>query len=495
MLHIHNNLTKRKEIFTPIDPKNVRLYVCGMTVYDHCHLGHARVLVVFDVVNRHLRRMFGDKHVTYVRNITDVDDKIIARANENGENISVLTQRFIEAMNEDADTLGVQRPDKEPRATLHMDEIIAMIQVLVDKGFAYQGQSTDGQPGDVYYDVSSFEGYGQLSGKKTDDLRAGARVDVVAAKDDPLDFVLWKMAKPEEGTSWPSPWGEGRPGWHIECSAMSTGCLGNHFDIHGGGLDLQFPHHENEIAQSEAATGEKFVNVWMHNGFVRVDEEKMSKSLGNFFTIREVLEKYDPEVVRFFILNSHYRSPLNYSDKHLDEARAALTTLYTALRGLDITAATEDRENKRRLTAAMTVLPELDSATAMDGDEYERRFAAAMDDDFSTSGAIAVLFELAREINCQRCCDAQLAAQLGAVLKQQAASLGLLEQEPDVFLQGADTEDGEGISCTAIDDLIAQRLDARANKNWAESDRIRDELVAQGIVLEDGESGTTWRRE
>ncbi len=464
MLHIHNNLTRRKEAFTPIDPKNVRLYVCGMTVYDYCHLGHARVLVVFDVVNRYLRKVFGDEHVTYVRNITDVDDKIIARANENGEAIESLTNRFIKEMNRDADALGVQRPDKEPRATTHMDEIIAMIQVLVDKGYAYQGKT-----GDVYYDVSRFEHYGQLSGKNTDDLRVGARVKVVAAKDDPLDFVLWKMAKSEEGTSWPSPWGEGRPGWHIECSAMSTGCLGNHFDIHGGGLDLQFPHHENEIAQSEAATGEKFVNVWMHNGFVRIDEEKMSKSLGNFFTIREVLEKYDPEVVRFFILNSHYRSPLNYSDKHLDEAKAALTTLYTALRGLDSTEAIKDSE-------------------------YEQRFTAAMDDDFSTSEAIAVLFELAREINCQRCCNVPLAAQLGGVLKRQAACLGLLVREPDVFLQGGDAG-GEGLSCSAIDALITQRLDARANKNWAESDRIRDELAAQGIVLEDSAGGTSWRRE
>ena len=278
MLKIHNNLNKQKELFTPIDPTNVRLYVCGMTVYDYCHLGHARVLVVFDVVNRYLRKVYGEKCVTYVRNITDIDDNIIKRAKENGESIPTLTQRFIDEMNVDADALGIRRPDSEPRATQHMDEIVEMIQTLVDKGSAYQG--ADG--GDVYYDVSSFEGYGKLSGKNTEDLRSGARVEVVEAKDDPLDFVLWKMAKPEEGTSWPSPWGEGRPGWHIECSAMSTSCLGNHFDIHGGGLDLQFPHHENEIAQSEAATGEKFVNVWMHNGFVRLDEEKMSKSLGNF---------------------------------------------------------------------------------------------------------------------------------------------------------------------------------------------------------------------
>ena len=469
MLKIHNNLTKRKETFVPIDPKNVRMYVCGMTVYDYCHLGHARVLVVFDVVNRYLRKVFGHDHVTYVRNITDVDDKIIARANENGEHIDTLTQRFIDEMTKDADALGVQRPDEEPRATTHMDEIIAMIQTLMDNGSAYQGE-VDGKPGDVYYDVSSFKTYGQLSGKNTDDLRSGARVDVVEAKDDPLDFVLWKMAKPEEGTCWPSPWGEGRPGWHIECSAMSTCCLGNHFDIHGGGLDLQFPHHENEIAQSEAATGEKFVNVWMHNGFVRIDEEKMSKSLGNFFTIREVLKKYDPEVVRFFMLNSHYRSPLNYSDKHLDEAKAALTTLYTALRGVE-------------------------SVVGSAGSEYEQRFAAAMDDDFNTPEAIAALFELAREINRLGDSDASQAAQLGAILKQQASFLGLLERDSDAFLQGANEAEGEGLSSSDIEGLIAQRLEARTNKDWAGSDRIRDELAEQGIVLEDGAGGTTWRRE
>jgi cysteinyl-tRNA synthetase len=344
-----------------------------------------------------------------------------------------------------------------------------MIQALVDKGFAYQADSSDGK-GDVYYDVARFESYGQLSGKNTDDLRSGARVEIAEAKRDPLDFVLWKAAKPGE-PYWESPWGNGRPGWHIECSAMSTCCLGNHFDIHGGGLDLQFPHHENEIAQSEAATGEKFVNVWMHNGFVRIDEEKMSKSLGNFFTIREVLEKYDPEVVRYFILNSHYRSPLNYSDQHLDAARAALTTLYTALRGIDTTEGAE-------------------------GSDYEQRFNVAMDDDFSTPEAIAVLFELAREINRLRDKDAQQAAKLGGLLKRLAGVLGLLEREPDAFLQGGQGggETGEGLSSDAIEDLIAQRLEARANKDWAESDRIRDELAAQGIVLEDGAGGTTWRR-
>lgn len=463
MLHIHNNLTRGKEAFTPIDPQNVRMYVCGMTVYDYCHLGHARVLVVFDVVNRYLRRIFGDQHVTYVRNITDIDDKIIARANENGEAIDDLTGRFIDEMNRDARALGVQTPDQEPRATRHMDDIIAMIKALMDKGYAYQSDNKD-----VYYDVARFAGYGALSGKNTDDLRVGARVEIDTAKRDPLDFVLWKAAKPEE-PSWDSPWGKGRPGWHIECSAMSTCCLGNHFDIHGGGLDLQFPHHENEIAQSEAATGEKFVNVWMHNGFVRIDEEKMSKSLGNFFTIREVLKKYDPEVVRYFILNSHYRSPLNYSDQHLDSAKASLTTLYTALRGLEF--------------------------AHVPGDSiYEQGFTAAMDDDFNTPEAIAVLFELAREINRLRDNDAEQAATWGSLLKSLATSLGLLERNADDFLQAGESGVGDA-SNEEIDALITQRIAARQNKDWVESDRIRDELAAQGVVLEDGAGGTTWRRE
>lgn len=463
MLHIHNNLSRRKEAFTPIDPQNVRIYVCGMTVYDYCHVGHARVLVVFDVVTRYLRKVFGAEHVTYVRNITDIDDKIIARANENGEPIDDLTGRFILEMNRNAEALGVMTPDEEPRATRHMDEIISMIQTLVEKGYAYRADN-----GDVYYDVARFETYGKLSGKNTDDLRSGARVEVDTAKRDPLDFVLWKAAKPEE-PSWDSPWGKGRPGWHIECSAMSTACLGNHFDIHGGGLDLQFPHHENEIAQSEAATGEKFVNVWMHNGFVRIDEEKMSKSLGNFFTICEVLDKYKPEVVRYFILNSHYRSPLNYSDQHLDSAKASLTTLYTALRGLDAGEAPGDTE-------------------------YEQRFIAAMDDDFNTPEAIAVLFEVAREINRVQGSDAGQAGALGALLKSLGATLGLLESQPDEFMQGGKSDSG-GLSNDEIDALIADRTTARQNKDWAESDRIRDELAEQGVVLEDGGGGTTWRRE
>ena len=405
MLYVHNNLTRQKEPFRPINPQNVRMYVCGMTVYDYCHIGHARVLVVFDVIYRYLRKLYGEQHVTYIRNITDIDDKIIARANENRESFQDLTERFITAMHEDADLLGVMRPNEEPRATVHMDEIIAMIQALVERGHAYAADN-----GDVYYDVSSFADYGRLSGKQLDDLRAGARVEVDEAKADPLDFVLWKAAKPEE-PSWDSPWGKGRPGWHIECSAMSTHCLGNHFDIHGGGLDLQFPHHENEIAQSCAATGEAFVNVWLHNGFVRVDDEKMSKSLGNFFTIREVLEQYAPEVVRYFILTSHYRSPLNYSDKHLDNAKSALTTLYTALRGL--------------AGSAVEV-----------GNAFNSRFETAMRDEFNTPEAIAVLFDLAKEINRQREADPEQATQLAAQLRQLGSLLGLLQDDPEAFLQG-----------------------------------------------------------
>ena len=367
MLKLFNSLTRQKEEFVPIEPGRVRMYVCGMTVYDLCHLGHARVLVVFDVIVRHLRSLGYD--VTYVRNITDIDDKIIARAQQNAEPINELTHRFITAMHEDADALGVLRPDFEPRATESMDDILGMIRKLIDKGYAYQGEN-----GDVYYSVSKFSDYGQLSGKRVEELRAGARVDVEQAKRDPLDFVLWKAAKAEE-PSWPSAWGDGRPGWHIECSAMSTECLGGHFDIHGGGMDLQFPHHENEIAQSEAANGEQFVNYWVHNGFVQVDKEKMSKSLGNFFTVREILLRYQPEEIRYFILSSHYRSPLNYSDENLDKARGALQRLYTALR--DCVPAEGS---------------ELDAG-------YEQRFRAAMNDDFNTPEALAVLIELTRARN------------------------------------------------------------------------------------------------
>ncbi len=461
MLQIYNTLTRQKEDFVPIEPGKVRMYVCGMTVYDLCHLGHARVLVVFDVVVRHLRAL--GYEVTYVRNITDIDDKIIQRAHENGEPIDDLTGRFITAMHEDAEALGVLPPDLEPRATTSMDDILAMIGTLVAKGYAYTGGN-----GDVYYDVSRFEGYGRLSGKNPEDLRAGARVEVAEAKDDPLDFVLWKAAKPGE-PSWPSPWGAGRPGWHIECSAMSTHCLGNHFDIHGGGMDLQFPHHENEIAQSEGATGCHFVNYWIHNGFVQVDQEKMSKSLGNFFTVREILARYQPEEVRYFILASHYRSPLNYSDDNLDKARAALTRFYTALRGVS-------------------------PGEALADSGYQRRFNEAMDDDFNSAEALAVLFELARELNRAREAGTGEAPRLAATLVQLGARLGILQAEPLQYLQGQPVRATDGLGDDEIEARIQARLDARSRKDWAEADRIRDELQAAGIQLEDAAGATRWRR-
>jgi len=459
MLEIYNSLTKKKERFEPIEPGKVRMYVCGMTVYDYCHLGHARVLVVFDVVVRYLRALGFE--VTYVRNITDIDDKIIRRANENGEAIDALTGRFIEAMHEDAAALNVLPPDLEPRATHSMDDIIAMVQTLVDKGYAYAAGN-----GDVYYDVSRFEGYGRLSGKVLEDLRAGARVEVEEAKDDPLDFVLWKAAKPGE-PAWDSPWGRGRPGWHIECSAMSTRCLGDHFDIHGGGMDLKFPHHENEIAQSEAATGHHFVNLWMHNGFVQVDEEKMSKSLGNFFTVREILNRYRPEEVRYFILASHYRSPLNYTEDNLDQARNALSRLYTALRGLSA--------------------PE--TATAS---EFSERFHAVMSDDFNTPGAVAVLFDLAHEVNRVRTAEPTRAAALAAELRHLGEVLGVLQDDPEAYLQGG--VGGGDLDPAEIDTLVTKRNQARADRDWAEADRIRDLLKDMGVVLEDGSGTTTWRR-
>lgn len=459
MLLIHDSETRAKREFVPIEPGTVKMYVCGMTVYDYCHLGHARVMVVFDVVYRWLKAL--GYQVSYVRNITDIDDKIIRRAAENGESIGTLTQRFIDAMHEDADALGCLRPDFEPRATGAIPDMLTMIGTLIDKGYAYVAGN-----GDVYYDVSRFEGYGRLSGKNPDDLRAGARVEIGEAKDDPLDFVLWKAAKPGE-PSWESPWGPGRPGWHIECSAMSTTCLGHGFDIHGGGMDLQFPHHENEIAQSEAATGCHYVNYWMHNGFVRINEEKMSKSLNNFFTVREVLNTYHPEEVRYFILGSQYRSPLNYGDAQLDAARAALTRLYTALRGID----------------ASGVL--LDAPLV--------RFAAYMNDDFNTPEALTVLFEEAGEINRLRESDPEGARRHAATLKALGERLGLLQREPESYLKWRPATAG-GLDDEAIEALIEQRLQARRSRDWAESDRIRDELAAAGVQLEDGAAGTTWRR-
>jgi len=460
MLKIYNTYTNQKEEFKPIEPNKVRMYVCGMTVYDLCHLGHARVLVVFDMVTRYLRSQGYD--VTYVRNVTDIDDKIIARANENGENFNDLTSRFIKAMHEDAHALGVLPPDEEPRATSSMDDIIKMIVTLIEKDYAYAADN-----GDVYYDVSRFETYGKLSGKKIEDLRAGERVAVDENKNDPLDFVLWKAAKPDE-PFWDSPWGKGRPGWHIECSAMSTCCLGNTFDIHGGGQDLQFPHHENEIAQSEAATGEKFVNLWMHNGFVRIDDEKMSKSLGNFFTIREILERYRAEDIRYFILASHYRSPLNYADTMLDSAGAALSRLYTALRDVEITEMNEDSK------------------------QYVQHFENAMNEDFNTAEAMSVLFELANQINKLKTSDLTKASVLATTLKYLGDILGLLQDDPDNYLKSGGSS--EGLSDEEIDSLIQQRAQAKVDKNWGEADRIRDELKEQGIELEDKGAETSWRR-
>lgn len=468
-LHVYNTLTRQKEPFIPLNPQNVRMYVCGMTVYDYCHLGHARVLVVFDMIARWLRQQ--GYPLTYVRNITDIDDKIIARANKNGETIQALTARFIQAMNEDSDALGVQRPDIEPKATEHIPQMIAMIETLIANGKAYAAPN-----GDVYYAVREFAAYGQLSGKSLDDLRAGERVEIDDDKRDPLDFVLWKAAKPNE-PAWQSPWGNGRPGWHIECSAMGAELFGSHFDIHGGGADLQFPHHENEIAQScgvhhgckhqilpSGKLIESHVNYWLHNGFIRVDNEKMSKSLGNFFTIRDVLKKYDAEVIRFFILRAHYRSPLNYSDAHLDDAKNALTRLYNTLANTPASEVNLDPNSNH----------------------YTQRFFHAMNDDFGTVEAIAVLFELANEINKTH------NPELSGCLKSLASILGLLQRPPTEFLQHQTAN--HSLSNQAIEELIAQRAAARANKNWAESDRIRDLLAQEKIILRDSPEGTTWTR-
>jgi cysteinyl-tRNA synthetase len=458
MLKIYNDLSRSKETFEPLQPGKVNLYVCGMTVYDLCHLGHARVMVVFDVVYRYLKAVGYD--VTYIRNITDIDDKIINRANENGEPFHELTERFIQAMHEDSDALGIIPPDAEPKATDHIAEIISMCEKLIEKGHAYVADN-----GDVYYDVYSFPTYGKLSGKSLEDLQAGARVEPGDVKRNPLDFALWKSAKPDE-PSWQSPWGDGRPGWHIECSAMSTKALGDTFDIHGGGADLTFPHHENEIAQSEGATGHPFVKYWMHNGFVRINDEKMSKSLGNFFTVREILERYQAEEVRYFILTSQYRSPLNYSDEHLDNARNALTRFYTALRGLPEATPTADTQ-------------------------FEKDFHAAMQDDFNTPEALATLFELVREINRVRAEDETAAAALGALLRQLGDLIGILQSDAESYLRGGASEnDGDA----EVDALVAQRNEAKANKDWSTADEIRNKLQEMGIVLEDGPSGTTWRR-
>lgn len=472
MLKIYNTLSRDKQTFTPIEPNKVRMYVCGMTVYDFCHLGHARVMVVFDMISRWFRA--SGYEVTYVRNITDIDDKIIKRANENKKSIGDLTQRFIDAMDEDSAKLGIIRPDIEPRATQYIDGMIKMIAALIEKGHAYHAAN-----GDVFYSVRSFNDYGKLSGKSLDDLRAGERVEVDNFKKDPMDFVLWKSVKPNE-PNWDSPWGKGRPGWHIECSVMSAEHLGAHFDIHGGGQDLQFPHHENEIAQSEAAHSCQMANYWMHNGFVRVDDEKMSKSLGNFFTIREVLSKYDAEVVRFFILRAHYRSPLNYSDKHLDDAKLALTRLYTALRGYEIAESEIDWQHPQAA-----------------------RFKAAMDDDFNTPEAMAVLFDLANEVNKTK------SIEVARLLKNLGKVIGLLQLDPNAFLQGDANQDSKGAlvglekkvvgdatfySVDDVTEFIRARWHAKDVKNFAEADRIRKQLADAGIILEDTPQGTTWRR-
>ncbi len=455
-LKVYNTLSRQKEEFVPVVPGKVGMYVCGMTVYDFCHLGHARVMIAFDVIARYLRHR--GYEVNYIRNITDIDDKIITRANENGEAFDALTERFITEMNKDAESLAIEPPDAEPRATSHIGDIIELVETLIDKGFAYPAEN-----GDVYYSVRKFENYGKLSGKILDELEAGARVGVDEFKQDPLDFVLWKSAKPEE-PHWESPWGIGRPGWHIECSAMSKCCLGDTFDIHGGGPDLKFPHHENEIAQSEAANGKSYVNTWMHAGAVRVDGEKMSKSLGNFFTIREILDKYPAEVVRFLLLSSQYRSAINYSEDSLKESQVKLDRFYNALSLVDGDVVAADIEN-----------------------DYSERFHAAMDDDFNTPVAIAVLFDLVRALNKA---DGAEALALAGQLKYLGAVLGCLQLEPSEFLQGADEDESAW-----IESMIAKRAQAKKDKDFATADSVRDELQAKGIVLRDGPEGTTWTRQ
>lgn len=459
-LKIHNSLTRQKESFVPIEPGKVSMYVCGLTTYDYSHIGHARMFVAFDVVVRYLR--FLGYQVNYVRNITDIDDKILRRASENGEYFEDLTARFIKATREDEDALFVLKPDSEPRATAHISEIISMIEKLIAGDFAYRADN-----GDVYYAVRQFEPYGKLSNTNLDELLAGARIEIGELKRDPRDFALWKSATDEE-VGWDSPWGYGRPGWHIECSAMSTCCLGDSFDIHGGGSDLMFPHHENEIAQSEAATGKTFARYWMHNGPVRVDNEKMSKSLGNFFTVREVLAKYPAEVVRYLLVASHYRSPINYSDQGLEQAASALERLYLAVRG----------------TSAST-------AKELTNSRYERAFMQAMDDDFNSAEAIGVLFELARDLNKVKEQDAELAGQLARLLLKLAGVLGILQGDVEAFLQRGSND----VDAALIDSLIAERKQARADKHWARADQIRDQLNAMKVVIEDGVDGSRWRIE
>ena len=458
MVQIYNTLTRQKEQFKPLVDGKIDMYVCGITIYDYCHIGHARTFVGFDVIVRYLRHIGYD--LKYVRNITDVDDKIIKRANENGESINDLTTRMTKAMHEDFDSLNMLRPDVEPTVTNHMNEIIAMVERLIAKGHAYVAAD-----GDVLFDVSTFEQYGALSQQDLTMLQAGSRVEVAQDKQDPLDFVLWKKAKPEE-PSWSSPWGEGRPGWHIECSAMSSKHLGEHFDIHGGGSDLQFPHHENEIAQSCCANNGKYVNTWIHTGMVQVNKEKMSKSLNNFFTVRDVLKEYDAESVRYFLISGHYRSQLNYSQENLEQARSSLERIYTALRG---------------------VTPiECDLAS----NEYVAKFRKAMDDDFNTPEALPVLFELAKELNRVKDSDAEQAGKLAYVLRSVAEVLGVAQQDPETFLQGGQADD----EVAHIEALIAKRNEARASKDWAAADEARDALNALGVVLEDSAGKTTWRK-
>ena len=457
MLKIYNSLTRQKEEFKPIRPGKVGMYVCGVTIYDLCHIGHGRTFVGFDVVVRYLRYLGYD--VTFVRNITDVDDKIIKRAAENQESCEALTERLIGEMHADFDALNLQRPDIEPRATLHINEIIELVEQLLANGNAYVADN-----GDVLFAIDSFAEYGRLSGQDLEQLQAGARVSVEEAKRNPLDFVLWKMSKPGEPT-WASPWGPGRPGWHIECSAMNSKHLGNHFDIHGGGSDLMFPHHENEIAQSCCAHHTQYVNTWMHTGMVMVDREKMSKSLGNFFTIRDVLKVYDAETVRYFLMSGHYRSQLNYSDENLNQGRAALERLYTALRGLPVVA-------------------------AAGGEVFVERFRAAMDDDFNTPEAYSVLFDLAREVNRLKGEGSSEAAALAGRLRELGGVLGLLEQDPEAFFKGDEADD----EVAEIERLIKARNEARAAKDWPAADAARNRLTEMGIVLEDGAGGTSWRR-